>query len=172
MLRVEICLSLNIHWVSAYAFSIENFKRSPEEVKALTREITGVLWPRVSFISILCVTLRLTSFRDLLDEYGFRLSVVGRMSPLPIQDKIDLHRLGVPKERHMIRVTKLLLEINHRHNTHSKVSHVCYSMQGKLPVQNGVIPTYWRAVPLRHVSLHELQEVHRVSIRVTHTKYV
>lgn len=32
---LEICIHLNIRCVSAYAFSIENFKRSPEEVDAL-----------------------------------------------------------------------------------------------------------------------------------------
>lgn len=32
---LEVCLRLNIRCVSAYAFSIENFKRSPEEVDAL-----------------------------------------------------------------------------------------------------------------------------------------
>ena len=32
---LEVCMRLNIHCVSVYAFSIENFKRSPEEVDAL-----------------------------------------------------------------------------------------------------------------------------------------
>ncbi len=32
---LEICIKLNVRCVSAYAFSIENFKRSPEEVTAL-----------------------------------------------------------------------------------------------------------------------------------------
>ena len=32
---LEICIKLKIRCVSAYAFSIENFKRSPEEVDAL-----------------------------------------------------------------------------------------------------------------------------------------
>ena len=32
---LEICIHLNVRCVSAYAFSIENFKRSPEEVEAL-----------------------------------------------------------------------------------------------------------------------------------------
>jgi ditrans,polycis-polyprenyl diphosphate synthase len=32
---LEICLKLGIRCVSAYAFSIENFKRAPEEVDAL-----------------------------------------------------------------------------------------------------------------------------------------
>lgn len=32
---LDVCLQMNIHCVSAYAFSIENFKRPPEEVDAL-----------------------------------------------------------------------------------------------------------------------------------------
>ena len=32
---LEVCIHLNIRCVSAYAFSIENFKRSPGEVEAL-----------------------------------------------------------------------------------------------------------------------------------------
>ncbi|OBZ69140.1 Dehydrodolichyl diphosphate syntase complex subunit SPAC4D7.04c [Grifola frondosa] len=31
----KVCLRLNVRCVSAYAFAIENFKRSPEEVEAL-----------------------------------------------------------------------------------------------------------------------------------------
>jgi ditrans,polycis-polyprenyl diphosphate synthase len=34
---LEVCLRLNIQCVSAYAFSIENFKRSEDEVKALMK---------------------------------------------------------------------------------------------------------------------------------------
>ena len=32
---LEVCLRLNVQCVSAYAFSIENFNRSEEEVSAL-----------------------------------------------------------------------------------------------------------------------------------------
>ena len=32
---LEICIKMNVRCVSAYAFSIENFKRSPAEVDAL-----------------------------------------------------------------------------------------------------------------------------------------
>jgi ditrans,polycis-polyprenyl diphosphate synthase len=32
---LDICLKLNIRCVSAYAFAIDNFKRSPEEVEGL-----------------------------------------------------------------------------------------------------------------------------------------
>ena len=32
---LEICMRLNVRCVSVYAFAIENFKRTPEEVDAL-----------------------------------------------------------------------------------------------------------------------------------------
>ena len=34
---LHICLRLNVRCVTAYAFSIENFKRTPEEVDYLMR---------------------------------------------------------------------------------------------------------------------------------------
>lgn len=34
---LEVCLDMKIHCVTVYAFSIENFKRSPEEVDALMK---------------------------------------------------------------------------------------------------------------------------------------
>jgi ditrans,polycis-polyprenyl diphosphate synthase len=34
---LAVCLRLNVRCVTAYAFSIENFKRPPEEVDALMR---------------------------------------------------------------------------------------------------------------------------------------
>jgi undecaprenyl diphosphate synthase len=34
---LEVCLRLNVKCVSAYAFSIENFKRPEEEVSALMK---------------------------------------------------------------------------------------------------------------------------------------
>lgn len=35
MQMLEICMQLHVRCVTAYAFAIENFKRSPEEVDAL-----------------------------------------------------------------------------------------------------------------------------------------
>ncbi|KIY69510.1 Di-trans-poly-cis-decaprenylcistransferase [Cylindrobasidium torrendii FP15055 ss-10] len=67
---LEICLRLNIKCVSVYAFAIENFKRSPEEVQALME---------------LCQLkmLELCEHGDLLQEYGVRLNIVGRTDLLP-----------------------------------------------------------------------------------------
>ncbi|TEB39390.1 dehydrodolichyl diphosphate synthetase [Coprinellus micaceus] len=67
---LEVCMKLRIQCVSAYAFSIENFKRSPEEVEALMELAEKKL-------------LELCQHGDLLDQYGVRLNVVGRKDLLP-----------------------------------------------------------------------------------------
>ncbi|KAJ2935009.1 hypothetical protein H1R20_g2090, partial [Candolleomyces eurysporus] len=75
---LEVCLRLNIRCVSAYAFSIENFKRSPEEVEALMELAEKKL-------------LELCQHGDLLDQYGVRLNVVGRKQLLPerVQEAVE-----------------------------------------------------------------------------------
>ncbi|KAI5122205.1 hypothetical protein M0805_002694 [Coniferiporia weirii] len=67
---LEVCLDLHIQCVSVYAFSIENFKRSPEEVDALMQLARERL-------------CELCEKGNLLDEYGVRLCVLGRTSLLP-----------------------------------------------------------------------------------------
>ncbi|KAH6886721.1 Decaprenyl diphosphate synthase-like protein [Coprinopsis sp. MPI-PUGE-AT-0042] len=67
---LEVCLKLNIKCVSAYAFSIENFKRSAEEVEALM----GMAEEKL---------VELCDHGDLLDQYGVRLNVIGRTNLLP-----------------------------------------------------------------------------------------
>ncbi|KAL1944647.1 hypothetical protein VTO73DRAFT_3077 [Trametes versicolor] len=67
---LEICIKLNVRCVSAYAFSIENFKRSPEEVTALMDLAEDKL-------------LELCQQGDILDRYGIRLVVVGNRDMLP-----------------------------------------------------------------------------------------
>jgi len=67
---LEICLKLGIRCVSAYAFSIENFKRSPDEVDALMTLAEEKL-------------LELCQQGELLDQYGVRLNVLGKKELLP-----------------------------------------------------------------------------------------
>ncbi|KAI0362358.1 Di-trans-poly-cis-decaprenylcistransferase [Trametes cingulata] len=67
---LEICIKLKVRCVSAYAFSIENFKRSPEEVTALMDLAEEKL-------------LELCQKGDILDQYGIRLVVVGHRDMLP-----------------------------------------------------------------------------------------
>ncbi|KAF9460643.1 Decaprenyl diphosphate synthase-like protein [Collybia nuda] len=67
---LEICLRLNVNCVSAYAFSIENFKRPKEEVDTLM----GLAEEKLH---------ELCEHGDLLDEYGVRLNVIGNVQLLP-----------------------------------------------------------------------------------------
>lgn len=67
---LEVCLRLEVHCVSVYAFSIENFKRSEDEVNALMTLAEEML-------------LEVCKHGDLLDEYGVRLEVLGKTSLLP-----------------------------------------------------------------------------------------
>ena len=84
---LEICLKLNIRCVSAYAFSIENFKRSEDEVTALMKlaeekllEICQHGYNLLTTYSRFCLSY---TCRDLLDEHGVRLIVVGKTELLP-----------------------------------------------------------------------------------------
>ncbi|KIM39468.1 hypothetical protein M413DRAFT_446971 [Hebeloma cylindrosporum] len=67
---LEVCLQLNVKCVSAYAFSIETFKRPEEEVSALMKLAEEKL-------------VELTENGDILDEYGVRLNVIGKTELLP-----------------------------------------------------------------------------------------
>ncbi|KAF6750536.1 dehydrodolichyl diphosphate synthetase [Ephemerocybe angulata] len=67
---LEVCMKLNIRCVSAYAFALENFKRSPEEVDALMELAESKL-------------LELCQHGELLDRYGVRLNIVGKKALLP-----------------------------------------------------------------------------------------
>lgn len=63
---VDTCLELGIPYLSAYAFSTENWRRSPEEVRFLMNFNRHVLRTR----------------RDSLNERGVRIKWVGRRSRL------------------------------------------------------------------------------------------
>ncbi|TFK46619.1 Di-trans-poly-cis-decaprenylcistransferase [Heliocybe sulcata] len=67
---LEICLKLGVRCVTAYAFSIENFKRSPEEVDALMNLAEEKL-------------LELCQHGELLEQYGVRLNVLGKKELFP-----------------------------------------------------------------------------------------
>jgi ditrans,polycis-polyprenyl diphosphate synthase len=63
-------MRLNIRCVTVYAFSIENFKRSPDEVDALMTLAEDKL-------------RKLAKEGSLLSRYGVRLNVLGRTELLP-----------------------------------------------------------------------------------------
>jgi undecaprenyl pyrophosphate synthase len=80
---LEVCLKLNIRCVSAYAFSVENFKWPEEEVEALVKlaeekllELCQHGWS-CSLHFLFCSLSN--SNRDLLDEHGVRLNVIGKI---------------------------------------------------------------------------------------------
>ncbi|TFY71432.1 hypothetical protein EVG20_g1571 [Dentipellis fragilis] len=67
---LEICFRLRIRCVSAYVFSIDNFKRSQEEVDAL------MALAEQSFAELI-------QYGNILQQYGVRLNVVGKKQMLP-----------------------------------------------------------------------------------------
>ncbi|THH27913.1 hypothetical protein EUX98_g6262 [Antrodiella citrinella] len=67
---LEICMRLGIRCISAYSFSIENFKRSPKEVETLMKLAEEKL-------------LELCEHGELLETYDVRLNVIGRTELLP-----------------------------------------------------------------------------------------
>ncbi|KAI0087328.1 Di-trans-poly-cis-decaprenylcistransferase [Irpex rosettiformis] len=67
---LEMCMKLGVRCVSAYAFAIENFKRSPEEVGALMKLAEEKL-------------VEMAQHGELLDQYGIRLNIIGKKDLLP-----------------------------------------------------------------------------------------
>ncbi|KAJ7118864.1 Di-trans-poly-cis-decaprenylcistransferase [Mycena epipterygia] len=67
---LEACLRLEIRCVSVYAFAMDNFRRSPEEVDHLMHLAYDKL-------------LEMSSHGQILEEYGVRLNVLGKTSLLP-----------------------------------------------------------------------------------------
>lgn len=84
---LELSFRLGVRCVSVYAFAIDNFRRSPEEVTALMDLCEEKLYTLcehgcVRLLSFCDITV-IFSRRDLLEEYGVRLNVLGRTSLLP-----------------------------------------------------------------------------------------
>ncbi|KLO14873.1 dehydrodolichyl diphosphate synthetase [Schizopora paradoxa] len=67
---LEVCMRLDVRCVTVYAFSIENFKRSPSEVDTLMNLAKTKL-------------TELCEHGDLLEQYGIRLNVLGKVSLFP-----------------------------------------------------------------------------------------
>jgi len=68
--NLEVCLKLHIPAVTVYAFSIDNFRRSKDEVNHLMSLAKTKL-------------LELSSHGDLLNKYGVRIRFIGRREMLP-----------------------------------------------------------------------------------------
>ncbi|GJE99907.1 undecaprenyl diphosphate synthase family protein [Phanerochaete sordida] len=67
---LEICMRLGVRCVSVYAFAIENFNRSPEEVEALMALAESKL-------------IEISKHGAMLDQHGIRLNALGRRDMLP-----------------------------------------------------------------------------------------
>ncbi|KAJ7491182.1 Decaprenyl diphosphate synthase-like protein [Mycena latifolia] len=67
---LEACLRLEIRCVSAYAFAMDNFRRSPEEIDHLMHLAHDKL-------------MEMSQHGQILEEYGVRLNVLGKTSLLP-----------------------------------------------------------------------------------------
>ncbi|EIN06968.1 dehydrodolichyl diphosphate synthetase [Punctularia strigosozonata HHB-11173 SS5] len=67
---LEICLKMNVRCVTAFAFALENFKRSEEEVEALMDLAEKKLG-------------EMCQHGEMLDRYGVRLNILGRKELLP-----------------------------------------------------------------------------------------
>ncbi|KAJ7090386.1 Decaprenyl diphosphate synthase-like protein [Mycena belliarum] len=67
---LEACLRLEIRCVSAYAFAMDNFRRSPQEVDDLMHLAHDKL-------------MEMSQHGQILEEYGVRLNVLGKTSLLP-----------------------------------------------------------------------------------------
>ncbi|KAJ7147763.1 Decaprenyl diphosphate synthase-like protein [Mycena filopes] len=63
----EVCPRLDIRCVSAYAFAMDNFRRSPEEIGHLMNLAHDKL-------------MEMSRHGQILEEYGVRLNVVGKTS--------------------------------------------------------------------------------------------
>lgn len=81
-------MRLEVHCVSVYAFSIENFKRSEEEVNLLMNlaeeKLLELCKHGYAFILFLSIFYSMMTCSDLLDQYGVRLNVLGKKSLLPV----------------------------------------------------------------------------------------
>ncbi|GFZ45140.1 hypothetical protein JCM24511_02866 [Saitozyma sp. JCM 24511] len=77
---LEVCLKLNIRAVTIYAFAIDNFSRSPDEVEALMSLARTRL-------------LELCQHGDLLQKYGVKLRFVGRVEMLPPEVRDAVKRM-------------------------------------------------------------------------------
>ncbi|KAF7359190.1 Alkyl transferase [Mycena sanguinolenta] len=67
---LEVCMRLEVRCVSAYAFALDNFRRSPEEIEHLMNLAHDKL-------------MEMSRHGQILDEYGVRLNVLGKTSLLP-----------------------------------------------------------------------------------------
>jgi ditrans,polycis-polyprenyl diphosphate synthase len=85
---LELCSTLDIKVVSAYAFAIDNFKRPQDEVDGLMNLAEKALLELCSYGCVVIsalhgAALRTPRRRGVLAEHGVRLNTVGRTQLFP-----------------------------------------------------------------------------------------
>lgn len=85
---LEICSSLDIKVISAYAFAIDNFRRPQEEVEGLMTLAEKALLELCSYGCVFVsafhgAALRTSRRRGILAKHGVRLNTVGRTQLFP-----------------------------------------------------------------------------------------
>ncbi|KAG9081964.1 cis-prenyltransferase [Ceratobasidium sp. 370] len=113
---LEICLELGIKCVTVYAFSIENFKRSPKEVDTLMNLAK-------SKMEELC------SHGDLLDQYQVRLNVLGKTELLPPDVLEVVHRAEAMTAKHNGAILNICMPYTSREEITSAVQSIVRSHQ-------------------------------------------
>ncbi|KAH8394467.1 hypothetical protein KR222_010961 [Zaprionus bogoriensis] len=99
------CLDIGIREVTTFAFSIENFKRSDEEVEGLF----GLAREKFS---------RLLDEAERMDEHGIRIRVIGNIALLPA----DLQRLVASAMLRTERNDKLFLNIAFAYTSRDEIT--------------------------------------------------
>lgn len=105
------CLDMGIREVTTFAFSIENFKRSDEEVEGLFN------LAREKFNKLLAETSR-------MDEHGIRIRVIGNIELLPA----DLQRLIATAMLRTENNDKLFLNIAFAYTSHDEITQAVESV--------------------------------------------
>jgi ditrans,polycis-polyprenyl diphosphate synthase len=115
-------LRLNIRCVTVYAFAIDNFKRSPAEVDALMNLAEQKL-------------LELCEHGALLDRYGVRLNVLGRLELLPERVRVAINIAHEKTHGHERAVLNICMSYNSRDDITSAVQETVRETlnQGKNP---------------------------------------
>ncbi|KAG8706367.1 cis-prenyltransferase [Ceratobasidium sp. 395] len=113
---LEICLRLGIKCVTVYAFSIENFKRSPNEVETLMELAKSKLE-------------ELCSHGDLLDQYQVRLNVLGKTELLPPDVLEVVHRAEAMTAKYNGAILNICMPYTSREEITSAVQSIVRSHQ-------------------------------------------
>jgi len=144
-------LKLKIPAVTVYAFSIDNFKRTQEEVDALMG-LAKVKLSELAGHGYVSLVRRGADGRDLLQQYGVKIRFIGRRDMLP-QDVLE----AVDRMEGMTSGNKKWVIYRGEVLMGSGVLNVCspYTARDETTtaIRNSVQEVYDGSVPLRYVHL-------------------